>query len=432
MDALTDSASTSCATCTSATRPSTSSLHGFERDPASGSRAAAVSRSAFRPSRPRRRRSLQGPHDDRDGGHEVPIGIPRRVTAMEDGRFTDVAKSSMAERAGSQDRFEASRTAAERGRPRAPRQGPSGAPHRPEQHMWDVMIALTTIAALRAAPHGRSPTRRTKRLHGYARYSRSGHEPKHSSHQRHGGPDSSGPGGAHVGHDAGCWAAVAVVFGGLCIAAGYAIAGGAHHRGGQREDRGRCSSRTPAGWLAFVLLLPAASRWVRAGRRRAGRRTGCGCARLDGCDAGVAGSRRGGACGPGDGPPPIGAGGGSSGACGRAAGATSSKTLERSGGGSASASIAGGARSPNQSYVKAWTPISRSKPAHDTFALRGACRWAPPMPWRLLLAPSGSGHRTWPRRWPSSPCQSRCSCRRPGGRAASRLKRAAQRALGSP
>ena len=62
----------------------------------------------------------------------------------------------------------------------------------------------------------------------------------------------------------GAVAAVAVVFGGLCIAAGYAIAGRGGPPWGAAGGLGAVLG-APAGWLAFVLLLPAASRWVRAG-----------------------------------------------------------------------------------------------------------------------------------------------------------------------
>lgn len=58
--------------------------------------------------------------------------------------------------------------------------------------------------------------------------------------------------------------AAAVAFGGLCIAAGYAMA----YRGGPTWGAaGRLGAvlGAPAGWLVFVLLIPMASRWVRAG-----------------------------------------------------------------------------------------------------------------------------------------------------------------------
>jgi hypothetical protein len=59
---------------------------------------------------------------------------------------------------------------------------------------------------------------------------------------------------------------VAVAFGAICLAAGYSIAGrGAPPWGAARLPRAVLGA--PAGWLMFILLLPLASRWVRAGWR---------------------------------------------------------------------------------------------------------------------------------------------------------------------
>jgi hypothetical protein len=58
----------------------------------------------------------------------------------------------------------------------------------------------------------------------------------------------------------------AVAFGAICITAGYSIAGrGAPPWGAARPWRAVLGA--PAGWLMFILLLPLAARWVRAGWR---------------------------------------------------------------------------------------------------------------------------------------------------------------------
>jgi hypothetical protein len=58
----------------------------------------------------------------------------------------------------------------------------------------------------------------------------------------------------------------AVAFGAICIAAGYSIgARGAPPWGASRPLRAVLGA--PAGWLMFILLLPLAARWVRAGWR---------------------------------------------------------------------------------------------------------------------------------------------------------------------
>lgn len=58
--------------------------------------------------------------------------------------------------------------------------------------------------------------------------------------------------------------AVAVAFGGICIAAGYLMAARDRPPWGTTGPLGSVLG-APAGWLVFVLLLPAASRGVRSG-----------------------------------------------------------------------------------------------------------------------------------------------------------------------
>lgn len=58
--------------------------------------------------------------------------------------------------------------------------------------------------------------------------------------------------------------ATAVAFGGMCIAAGFAMAGRGRPPWGAAGVLGAVLG-APAGWLVFLLLLPAAARWVRAG-----------------------------------------------------------------------------------------------------------------------------------------------------------------------
>jgi hypothetical protein len=58
--------------------------------------------------------------------------------------------------------------------------------------------------------------------------------------------------------------AIGIAFGGLCTAAGYLMAGRGRPPWGAKGPLGAFLG-APAGWLVFVLLLPAASKGVRAG-----------------------------------------------------------------------------------------------------------------------------------------------------------------------
>lgn len=58
--------------------------------------------------------------------------------------------------------------------------------------------------------------------------------------------------------------AVAVAFGAICIAAGWAMADRGRHPWGAAGPLGALLG-APAGWLMFLLLLPAAAAWARAG-----------------------------------------------------------------------------------------------------------------------------------------------------------------------
>ncbi len=59
-------------------------------------------------------------------------------------------------------------------------------------------------------------------------------------------------------------AAAAVGFGAICIAAGWTMAGRGRHPWGAAGPLGAVLG-APAGWLMFLLLLPAASAWARGG-----------------------------------------------------------------------------------------------------------------------------------------------------------------------
>ena len=59
-------------------------------------------------------------------------------------------------------------------------------------------------------------------------------------------------------------AAAAVAFGAICIAAGWTMAGRGPHPWGAAGPLGAVLA-APAGWLIFLLLLPAASAWARVG-----------------------------------------------------------------------------------------------------------------------------------------------------------------------
>ena len=65
-------------------------------------------------------------------------------------------------------------------------------------------------------------------------------------------------------------AGAAVAFGAICIAAGWAMAGRGPHPWGAAGPLGAVLA-APAGWLIFLLLLPAVSSWARMGWAAAGR-----------------------------------------------------------------------------------------------------------------------------------------------------------------
>jgi hypothetical protein len=58
--------------------------------------------------------------------------------------------------------------------------------------------------------------------------------------------------------------ATAIAFGAICIAAGYSMAARGRPPWGATRPLGEVLG-APAGWLIFLILLPVASRWVRAG-----------------------------------------------------------------------------------------------------------------------------------------------------------------------
>ena len=131
--------------------------------------------------------------------------------------------------------------------------------------VWDIMIALDYHLQLYAdVPNKIAEQTRVaavelgRIVEGAKRRERSGRGEFVASI---GVPTASPAAAAAVG-------AVAVAFGGICIAAGYLMAGRGRPPWGTMGPLGSVLG-APAGWLAFVLLLPVASRWVRAGWRAA-------------------------------------------------------------------------------------------------------------------------------------------------------------------
>jgi hypothetical protein len=125
--------------------------------------------------------------------------------------------------------------------------------------IWEVMIALDyhlqlyTAIPDRIAGETRKAVDELKKLVPGARTSRR-HDPAAATPTR----PTMGAFGM----------ATAVAFGGICIAAGYLMAERGRPPWGAPRPLGTILG-APAGWLVFVLLLPAAARWAQAGWRAA-------------------------------------------------------------------------------------------------------------------------------------------------------------------
>jgi hypothetical protein len=126
--------------------------------------------------------------------------------------------------------------------------------------VWDIMIALDYHLLLYAAVPDKiaEQTRLAaaelgRIVEGAKRKERSGRGEVVASI---GAPPTSPGAAAALG-------AVLVAFGGICIAAGYLMAERGRPPWGRMGPLGAALG-APAGWLVFVLLLPVASRWVRA------------------------------------------------------------------------------------------------------------------------------------------------------------------------
>ena len=127
--------------------------------------------------------------------------------------------------------------------------------------IWEVMIALDYHLQLYTAIPDkiRSETRRAvedlrKLVDGQR--GRRRHDPRVS--------EPATP----LGSSTALTSASAVAFGGICVAAGYLMAERGRPPWGAPGPLGTVLG-APAGWLVFVLLLPAAARWVQAGWRAA-------------------------------------------------------------------------------------------------------------------------------------------------------------------
>ena len=131
--------------------------------------------------------------------------------------------------------------------------------------VWDVMIALDYHLQLYSAVPKQLAAEREKLVAELDSVARAlGREERGPG--RNGAPNRRG-------HRSQAWlpvgqalalGATAVTFGAICIAAGFAMAGRGRPPWGAVGALGAVLG-APAGWLVFLLLLPAAARWVRAG-----------------------------------------------------------------------------------------------------------------------------------------------------------------------
>jgi hypothetical protein len=127
--------------------------------------------------------------------------------------------------------------------------------------IWEVMIALDYHLQLYTAIPDKIAGETRKAVDELRKL---GHGPRTA--RRH---DSGAPAPTRLGPAAGAFAmASAVAFGGICIAAGYLMAERGRPPWGAPGPLGTILG-APAGWLVFVLLLPAAARWAQAGWRAA-------------------------------------------------------------------------------------------------------------------------------------------------------------------
>jgi hypothetical protein len=132
----------------------------------------------------------------------------------------------------------------------------------PNDAVWDVMIALDYHLQLyNAVPKeiAREADKAVVELRGLVDAVRAREKRGHD-----GATVSVAPAGVISPMTIAVAGAIAVAFGGLCIAAGYLMAGRGRPPWGAKGPLGAALG-APAGWLVFVLLLPTTSKGVRAG-----------------------------------------------------------------------------------------------------------------------------------------------------------------------
>jgi hypothetical protein len=130
--------------------------------------------------------------------------------------------------------------------------------------VWDVMIALDYHLQLYSAVPKQLAAEREKLVADVGALLQS------VDGRRSGAPNTWG---LHGGRNSAAWpwggqvallAAAAVGFGAICIVAGWAMAARGRPPWGAAGPLGALLA-APAGWLMFLLLLPAAAAWARAG-----------------------------------------------------------------------------------------------------------------------------------------------------------------------
>jgi len=126
--------------------------------------------------------------------------------------------------------------------------------------IWEVMIALDYHLQLYTAIPDKIGAETRKAIDELRRLGGG-----QSSGRRH-DPSSSVPGPRWNPPLAALFGAIGVGFGGICVAAGYLMAERGRPPWGAPGPLGAVLG-APAGWLMFVLLLPAASSWLLAGWR---------------------------------------------------------------------------------------------------------------------------------------------------------------------
>jgi hypothetical protein len=131
--------------------------------------------------------------------------------------------------------------------------------------VWDVMIALDYHLQLYSAVPKQLASEREKLVAELGALVDSlGGEENHARRKIGAIRGGRKPQAWHFSGQPALLAAAAVAFGAICIAAGYAIAARGQQPWGAAGPLGAVLG-APAGWLIFLLLLPVASAWARAG-----------------------------------------------------------------------------------------------------------------------------------------------------------------------